>query len=94
MAPIHQIKIGKIQVAVWEHQVKGAKGDYIAQSFNIVKPYQKDGKWANGTSFDFGDICSIVIALIRLYLWKYEKDIPTVADSQSTNTTDTSDAPF
>ena len=82
--PVHQVKVGGINVAVWEREGKTRDGkEFVSTSISITKPYQKDGKWVNGTNYDINDIPKIQLALDEVFKWRYLKDQPTVETGES-----------
>ena len=84
-APAQTFKAGKIICNIWEREAESKGEKFVAQSISITKPYKKDDKWENGTSFNFADVPHILLCLTEAFRWKYAKTSPTV---------DTNDEPF
>lgn len=77
-APAMIFKAGKVILNIWEREVEGKGEKFMAQSISITKPYKKDDKWENGTSFNFTDVPHILLCLTEAFKWKYAKTSPTV----------------
>lgn len=92
-APIFQSKIGSVQVAVWEREGNKDGESFKSQSISITKPYKKDDKWINGTSYKLSDIPYIIMALLDVFAWKYKKEIPTVERTANSTPVNAPDAP-
>lgn len=45
--PVHNIRVGSVQVAIWENQ--GDKGNFMTASFS--RSYERDGEWKKAYDF-------------------------------------------
>jgi hypothetical protein len=67
--PVHEIRIGRIKAAIWQHEVENRK----FFSTTIIRLY-KDGKyWKDSTSFDRDDLPLVAKVADRVHSWIFEQ---------------------
>lgn len=61
--PVHKVKVGAIDAAVW--QQKTEKGDFFTVSFS--RNYKDKDEWKKTTSLRVNDIPAVQLALQKCY---------------------------
>ncbi len=71
-APIHNIKVGNVQLAIWENK----SGEYTVQSITVNKTYKdkKSGEYKQTNSFKFSELPFLALAIEKAMEFKYVKD--------------------
>jgi len=77
-APIKNVKVGAINVAIWENK----NGEFTTQSITITRTYKnKKGDFETTNSMRMQDIPLIKLALDEVLRFKYLKDTPSTNDT-------------
>lgn len=63
--PKNNVKVGGVEVAVWENQKKEGKGTFV--SFSVQRNYKQGEEWKHSQSFFLNDVPKLVIALQEAY---------------------------
>lgn len=86
-APVHTIKVGNVQAAIWENSGKGRNGQsFTTQSVSFSANYQdKDQKWQSRSSFKFTELPYVLVLFYKLMDWKYLKGEANAPTQQATN---------
>ena len=72
--PVHTVKVGAIQLSVWENAVKTDKGEGVMRSITINKTYKSGDGFKNTTSFKSSDLPLIETGILELMRYFYLKD--------------------
>lgn len=72
--PIHSIRVGGIQLAIWENELKDGKG--TVQSITIKGSYKVGEEWKDTTSFKYSDLPLIQMAMQKALEFRYLKENP------------------
>ena len=59
--PVKTIRVGAIQLSVWENPLKDGSG--VIRSVTITKSYKQGDEWKQTTSFKMGDLPLIAMAM-------------------------------
>ncbi len=68
--PVHEIRLGTIRAAIWEHIVVG-KGSRFNVTVN--RGYLSNGQWNNTQSFGRDDLLILAKALDQAHTWIHEQ---------------------
>jgi len=71
-APIKSIRVGAIQLSIWENPMKG-KDEFI-RSCTISKSYKMGEEWKTTTSFKMADLPLIQVAMQKALEFHYLKE--------------------
>ena len=72
--PIHSIRVGAIQVSIWENPLKDGSG--VIRSVTITKSYKQGEEWKQTTSFKMADLPLIQLAMNEALEFHYIKADP------------------
>ena len=61
--PMAKVKIGSVEVAVWENQ---GENKSVWHSLTIQRHYKSGGEWKNANNFRLRDIKDIITALEKV----------------------------
>ena len=74
--PVHEIRLGRVRVAVWENQ--SVAGPF--HSVTLSRLYKDEaGKWADSASFDRDDLPLLAKLADQAHTWIYEQRAATKA---------------
>ena len=77
LKPLHKIKVGSAQVAIWQHFTE--KGNEFLTA-TVSRSYKdKDGEWQNGHSFTVEQMESAIDALTKAKQFMREERLKTKA---------------
>lgn len=70
-APINTVRVGNVQLSVFENKV----GDGVSQSIQVSKSYKDKttGEWKNTTSFKFNELVFLRLAIDEALKDRYLK---------------------
>ena len=65
MSPVHTVKLGKVQAAIWANETKHGT------RFNVTasRLYQENGSWKRSDSFGRDELLPLAKALVDAYAW-------------------------
>jgi hypothetical protein len=69
--PMAKVKIGSVEVAVWENK---SENKLIWHSVTIQRHYKSGGEWKNTSNFRLRDIKDILTALEKVKLSVYPRE--------------------
>jgi len=72
--PIYTVRVGSIQLAIWENELKDNKG--VIRSITIKKSYKVGDEYKDTTNFKISDAPMIQLALQQAYEFHYLKPEP------------------
>lgn len=64
--PIHEIKLGRIRVAIWKNQTEGHDAWFNVE---FSRSYKQDGKWNDTKAFRRDDLPILGLAADMAYRW-------------------------
>jgi hypothetical protein len=67
--PVHEVRIGRIQAAIWENRYDNSKGPGVAFNVTLVKRYWHDNQWRDSSSFSRDDLLVAAKALDACHSW-------------------------
>lgn len=73
--PVFSTKVGTIQLAVFENEIKGKEGA-VARSISITRSYKLGDEWKTTTSFRGSDLPHVKLAIDKAMEFLYCKDVP------------------
>ena len=67
--PVHSIRLGRIEVAIWENE--GQKGSF--HNVTVSRSYKDGDDWKKSDSFGRDDLPLVAKALDQAHTWIYQQ---------------------
>jgi hypothetical protein len=67
--PVHEIRIGRIRAAVWEHQAK----EIIRHNVTVQRLYKDGQQWKTSESFGRDDLPVVCKVLDQAHTWIFSQ---------------------
>lgn len=75
--PVHEIRLGRIRVAIWENQ---AKNEEVWFNVTVTRLYKDGDQWKDATAFRRDDLPIVSKVIDMAYAWIWRQQVPANSD--------------
>ena len=69
-APVHKIRTGVIEIAIWRKTVESKDGDFEVYNSSLSKSYKdKDGEWQTTNNYNLNDLPVVAMLTQKAFEW-------------------------